>query len=267
VVARAAAIYRSDMLTISNTSEQDSPCARLRRAGLCARERGRSDHPHFGKLFPCHLQAGRIEQQRAERLRAREHLTKPVAHDLRTPLCRKGHGLSPDKASNLRGAFAGRRPLCRGAEGLADLLGGYGCGKTHLAAAIANRCVERGRRPFVTVPDLLDYLRAAFKPGQRYPLRPVVLTRFAKRRCLSSTTWGRRAAHPGPGKAFQILNYRHNARLPTVITSNQTLEEIDLRLRSRMVDPDLSVVRTILAPDFRRSGVESEPIGLCRPCR
>ena len=44
--------------------------------------------------------------------------------------------------------------------------GTYGCGKTHLAAAIANyQIIRDGPSPmFVVVPDLLDHLRATFSP-------------------------------------------------------------------------------------------------------
>ena len=59
-------------------------------------------------------------------------------------------------------------------------------------------------------------------------------------------------------KLFQILNYRYNARLPTIITTNYELEEIELRVRSRLVDPGLVQIITILAPDFRRAGVDQE---------
>ena len=43
------------------------------------------------------------------------------------------------------------------------LLGGYGGGKTHLAAGIANFAVGMGVPTlFLTVPDLLDWLRFAY---------------------------------------------------------------------------------------------------------
>jgi DNA replication protein DnaC len=50
---------------------------------------------------------------------------------------------------------------------------------------------------------------------------------------------------------FQIFNHRYNAHLPTVITTNHELEEIPLRLRSRLVDPDLARIISITAPDYR----------------
>ena len=45
--------------------------------------------------------------------------------------------------------------------------GRYGCGKTHLAVAIANWRLEKyGERVlFITVPDLLDLLRSTFDPS------------------------------------------------------------------------------------------------------
>src|SRR5258708_23391639 len=45
------------------------------------------------------------------------------------------------------------------------LVGPNGCGKTHLAAAIANQCLLQGALFLsVTAPDLLDHLREAFAP-------------------------------------------------------------------------------------------------------
>jgi DNA replication protein DnaC len=111
---------------------------------------------------------------------------------------------------------------------------------------------------FIVVPDLLDYLRATFGPTSlaRYDerfeeVRSVPLLILDDLGTQSSTAWAQE-------KLFQILNYRYNARLPTVLTTNHSLEEIDLRLRSRMVDPDLATIAHILAPDFRRSGVAQD---------
>jgi len=37
-------------------------------------------------------------------------------------------------------------------------------------------------------------------------------------------------------RLFQLLNYRHTARLPTVITTALSLDELGERLASRLVD-------------------------------
>ena len=55
-------------------------------------------------------------------------------------------------------------------------------------------------------------------------------------------------------KLFQLLNYRYNARLSTVFTTNQVgLEGIAPRLRSRMRDRRLVQTVVMDAPDFRES--------------
>jgi DNA replication protein DnaC len=220
------------------------------------------DHPNFGKLFPCRCQLADVEQQRMERLRAMsnlEHVSR-MTFDSFLP---EGIGLAPDKAATLRLAFDLAQHYAERPEGWLLLFGGYGCGKTHLAAAIANEVVARGEPVlFVVVPDLLDHLRATFGPNspvsydERFDeVRNAPLLILDDLGTQSSTPWAQE-------KLFQILNHRYNARLPTVVTSNYTLEEIDLRIRSRMVDPDLATLMIIRAPDFRLSGVGQDQSAL-----
>jgi len=215
-------------------------------------------HPHFGRLFPCRCKLAEIERQRLERLRALSNL-QHLSHMTFDTFVPDGYGLPPDKAANLHLAFDLARQYADNPQGWLVLFGGYGCGKTHLAAAIANQAIERGRPVlFVVVPDLLDHLRATFSPHSpvRYDerfeeVRTAPLLILDDLGTQSSTPWAQE-------KLFQIFNYRYTARLPTVVTSNQSLEEIDLRLRSRLVDPELVTIVTILAPDFRRSGVAQD---------
>lgn len=60
-------------------------------------------------------------------------------------------------------------------QGWIVLAGTYGCGKTHLAAAIANAVATRNENEveamFVVVPDLLDHLRARpLAPNPTFPM-------------------------------------------------------------------------------------------------
>ncbi len=168
----------------------------------------------------------------------------------------EGLGLEPTRRANLRKAYEICLEYTSLPQGWLILLGGYGCGKTHLAAAIANECIAKGQAVlFVVVPDLLDYLRAAYSPSaevsyderldqvQNAPL--LILDDLGTQ---NATEWAQE-------KLYQILNYRYNARLPTVVTTNQPLDSIDPRLHSRMVDSGLSHLVTINAPDFRSNGV------------
>ena len=215
-------------------------------------------HPDFGKLVPCTCRLAELAQRRVAALRTLSDLEilARMTFETFTP---EGHGLPPDKQDNLRWAYDEARTFAEKPEGWLVLKGGYGCGKTHLVAAIANSCVERGQPVLlITIPDLLDHLRAAFAPSSPADYD----TRFEEVRTApililddlgteSSTLWAQE-------KLFQIINYRYNARLPTVITTNHELEEIPLRLRSRLVDPDLTRIVTILAPDYRRAGMSPD---------
>jgi DNA replication protein DnaC len=166
-------------------------------------------------------------------------------------------GLTKEKRRNLRTVYEVTRAFAKAPRGWLVLLGGYGCGKTHLAAAIANQQVVRGQPAlFVVVPDLLDHLRASYSPNspttydKRFnQVRNARLLILDDLGTQSSTEWAQE-------KLFQIFNYRYNTRLPTVVTSNQDLEAVDVRIRSRLADPDLVQICTILAPDFRRSGAD-----------
>jgi len=215
-------------------------------------------HPDFGKLLPCTCRLAEMAQHRVERLRALGNLDA-LAHMTFETFLPEGHGLPPQKQENLRHAYEVAREYAENPSGWLLIKGGYGCGKTHLAAAIANRCIERGQPVlFVTVPDLLDHLRAAFGPtspvayDERFDeVRTAPVLILDDLGTEAPTSWAQE-------KLFQILNYRYNARLPTVITTNHDLEEIPLRIRSRLVDPDLTRIVSILAPDYRQVGVSAE---------
>src|SRR5690606_34958531 len=169
--------------------------------------------------------------------------------------------LAPDKAYNLRRAYDTAAYFAQEPEGWLVLSGTYGCGKTHLAAAIANARLAQGEPAiFMIVPDLLDHLRATFNPQSQVSydslfeqLRSAPLLILDDLGTQSSTPWAQE-------KLFQLLNHRYNAQLPTVITTNQRIDDLDPRLRSRLLDPSLVKHFPILAPDFRagKNPVQSE---------
>jgi DNA replication protein DnaC len=51
-------------------------------------------------------------------------------------------------------------------------------------------------------------------------------------------------------KLYQIINHRYNAELPTVITSADALEQMDARIRSRLLDERLVTVHAITVPAY-----------------
>jgi DNA replication protein DnaC len=157
-----------------------------------------------------------------------------------------------EQRQNLRQAFNLAVEFARSPEGWLIFQGVNGCGKTHLAAAIANHQLAQGKPVFfVVVPDLLDHLRSTFSPDSKIsydefsekikevPL--LILDDFGEQ---SATPWAQE-------KLYQLINYRYNARLPMVVTTCLSLDEIETRISSRMVDPMISLVFNITAPDYR----------------
>jgi DNA replication protein DnaC len=136
-------------------------------------------------------------------------------------------------------------------KGWMVMMGTYGSGKTHLAAAIANYRAGLGDPPlFVMVPDLLDHLRATFSPhsnttfDRRFDeIRTAPLLVLDDLGTQSMTPWVRE-------KLYQLFNYRYNAELPTVITTSDSLDEMDARIRSRLLDGKLCTIYAVTAPSF-----------------
>ncbi len=126
-------------------------------------------------------------------------------------------------------------------EGWLVLTGAHGRGKTHLAAAIANRLIDRGDPAmFLTIADLLDQLRAGYDEDAEEDYERVLeQVRRAPVLILddldgySETAWARE-------KFLQIISHRFNALLPTVFTGVRPPDETEPLLASRLSDPGVT---------------------------
>ena len=104
------------------------------------------------------------------------------------------------------------------------------------------------------VPDLLDHLRAAFSPnaGTSYDrrfdeVRTAALLVLDDLGSQSATPWAKEKLH-------QLLNYRYNAELPTVITvAKESVEQhqVDERIITRMLDERICDYVMINAPAYQ----------------
>lgn len=208
-------------------------------------------HPDFGKAIPCHCKQEERLWRRVHEFHGLSNLASLARYtfehfDPAPSWLSRPSQESLDRAYERAWAFA-RQP-----EGWLVLTGGYGCGKTHLAAAIANERLDRNQAAiFVVVPDLLDHLRATFGPNSEVQYDET-FEQVRTTRLLILDDLGSQSATPwAQEKLFQLLNYRYNAQLPTVITTNQRLEDVDQRLRSRLLDINLVQRLHIVAPDYR----------------
>lgn len=160
--------------------------------------------------------------------------------------------LPPEQRENLEKAYRLALDFAKSPEGWLVFVGDTGCGKTHLAAAIANYRLQAGKPvKFEVVPDFLDHLRFTFSPESLVSYDQVfeevknapllILDDFGEQ---STTPWAQE-------KLYQVINYRYNARLATVITTRLTTEEMASPIASRFFDHQLSIVFNIIAPDYR----------------
>jgi DNA replication protein DnaC len=101
------------------------------------------------------------------------------------------------------------------------------------------------------VPEFLDHLRATFIPESKVSYDQLFES-VKKTPLLILDDFGEQSTTPwAQEKLYQVINYRYNARLPTVITARCSLDEIDSPVSSRLADPKISVVWNIIVPDYR----------------
>lgn len=158
--------------------------------------------------------------------------------------------LTAEERPNLERALEVAANYAQAPQGWLLFTGPHGCGKTHLAAAIAHYQLGQGTDvTFLTVPDLLDYLRMTFNPNapvsfdQRFQMvrdAPLLVLDDLN---LEGSSWAKE-------KLFQILDYRYVSRKPTVMTTSKILDDLDARIRSRLIDRRRCVIFAITGPDY-----------------
>ena len=106
------------------------------------------------------------------------------------------------------------------------LLGHPGTGKSHLAAAAWNHLRNEGIPAcMVRVPDLLDAFRPGGEDWERQERMRVVQTVD----CLVLDDLGTQKTTEWVTEIiYRIIEYRSNEELPTIITTNTTLEDLEM---------------------------------------
>ncbi len=209
--------------------------------------------PDFGKAFVCVCRQEASATRKSNHLRNISNL-EHHRHLSFDTFATASESLNAMQTVILRTSIDAAYRFANEPEGWLFFLGGYGCGKTHLAAAIGNhRLLYNQPVIFLTVPDLLDHLRASFGPNseQGYDemfdqLRNAPLLILDDLGSESQTSWANE-------KLYQLFNHRYSRRLPTVITTNCELEQLDPRIASRVVDRNLTQMINMMGlPDYRQ---------------
>lgn len=208
-------------------------------------------HPDFGKAIPCDCRAQERTDRQLGRLIRMSNLDgmRSLTFDRFDP--EPAH-LPLEHRHSLRYAYETCMHFAQQPEGWLLITGTYGCGKTHLAAAIANQQLAAGKSAlFQVVPDLMDHLRNSFSPSNELTfdelfeqVRSIPLLILDDFGAQHASSWVQE-------KLFQLLNHRYNLKLPTVVTTNLRLDEIEPRLRSRLSFVQFVNSVLITAPDYR----------------
>ena len=133
------------------------------------------------------------------------------------------------------------------------LMGRFGCGKTHLARAVARRLRERMVDVmYIYAIDLIDNLRRGFAfrteidyvaSLERFYTAPTILI-IDDLGAEQEREWARE-------RVEKILNHRYESQAVTMITTNLPQEELPGAIWSRMSDRRVSRVVFIKADDYR----------------
>ncbi|GCF09874.1 ATP-binding protein [Dictyobacter arantiisoli] len=247
-VRQEAPVAPTPEITPSPVIEEPIPlrsiCPKCKGAGYL-RANVNYGHPNFGKPIPCDCKENERKEKRRQQLRGMSnmdafHNQTFSTFSLHTPGVQKAFNAAIEFANN--------------PDGWLVLIGPNGCGKTHLAASIANSSLDSGAVVlFEAVPDLLDHLRAAFAPTAT-EVYDQLFSKMREAELLVLDDLGSQQSSPWANeKLFQLLNYRYNLNMPTVVTANpKGLQGVDERIRSRLAD--IALVTTVSmdgARDYR----------------
>ncbi len=218
--------------------------------------------PDYSRVVACSCTRNESASERKSHLRRYSNLGRLA--DIRfDSLNADGRRSNPGDIADYRKALKAARVFAKEPQGWLVLTGPSGCGKTYLAAAIANYRIEQGDHAlYISTPDLLDHLRSTFNPNSDVPydelfeqVRNAPLLILDDLGAQSGTQWARE-------KLEQLISHRHTNQLPTVVISIVPVDELDERIRTRMVDAlpyrlcafdDRSPVMTYgWAPEFKR---------------
>ena len=201
-------------------------------------------HPEFGQAVPCVCQGTQDASTRLASLRRYSNLGALSRISFDSTEVDSLLDWDPANSQAFANGLATAKSYAENPESWLVLTGPSRSGKTHLAAAIANRSIERQQTTFfILAADLLDHLRSTYSPDSPVTydelfeqVRNVPLLVLDDLGVQSPTPWAQE-------KLFQVINHRYNNNLATVITVRGPIQRLDESLRTRLVHGPSRVVQ------------------------
>lgn len=164
----------------------------------------------------------------------------------------RGNNPNSSQMASLEYAYQFSKNYASQPDGWLTLFGNTGAGKTHLAVAIAVEQINRGNDViFLLVPDLLDHLRRTFSPDSSVNYDQLFEDVKTTPLLILDDLGQERSSPWADEKLYQIVVHRHNARLPTIITSMNDFTTEQGPIASRVKDPTTGELIKIDTPDYR----------------
>ncbi len=137
------------------------------------------------------------------------------------------------------------------------LSGPVGCGKTHLAYAVANRMAAQGWKVRLwVVADLLDEIRGLFRQAETkkelVPQQAIAEMTYDPDVLILDDLGAEKNTDWALEELFQIIDRRYREGKALMVTTNQKLLVFPERVRSRLCDQQISRLVLCDSPDYRR---------------
>ena len=191
-------------------------------------------HPDFGTIKSCECRQNIKQEEMTDRLLSYSNLGSLARYTFET--------LNVDNAKEdlFRQAFINCSNYSERPSGWMMINGPHGSGKTHLSAAIANRCISTGKPAFfIYVPDLMDHLRSSYTNNLDFEYDDLFDQVKNAPILILDGIPGNNTSNWASEKLNQILNHRSNGRLPTVLTTSENPISLDPFIKSRIFDESL----------------------------
>ena len=219
-----------------------------------------ADHPRFGKAEPCQCVLNERDDVRRDRLERASNIgaLRRFTFDSLAP-----GGRLDDEGKWFSEAYRAVTEFVDRPEGWLVLCGLSGSGKTHLAAAFANKRIELGLPVlYMVVADLLDQLRSGYSSDEEELKYDALFEQVKDAPVLvlddldavAGTAWAKE-------KLLQLVNHRYNFALPTIFTTTTSPQDLDERFATRLCDESMS---RVLMLHGRPGGLFSATGGMTR---